>query len=258
MPPDDFVVSESGVLGWKSPERHPLLRNTNTKHPAFIRKAAETFTQGRVQGLPKIGSENSEDACTWFYFSPLLKDPERKTLVLSRLLREAFPGQVSDQLFQALPSAKLHFWHGRKTPCLVFNAPPTRKIPEGPSEPDLVVTTDSLGVVFIEAKYKAKMSECTKHDKARDEVIRYIDVGSWFARERFQRFYFVTLQYGDHQTNVENVVARYARNPHTVREKLPYRDDLSDADVEVLSKSVGFVRWPDPISWQAMLCPLLV
>ena len=258
MPPDDFVVSESGVMVWKSPERHPLLRNTNTRHPAFIRKAAETFTQGRVRGLPTICSENSEDACTWFYFSPLLKDPERKTLVLSRLLREAFPGQASDQLFQALPAAELHFWHGRKTPSLVLNAPPTRKIPEGPSEPDLVVTIDDLGVVIIEAKYIAEMAECTTHDKERDQVIRLIDVGSWFARGRFQRFYFVALQYGDHQTNVEDVVVHYARNPHTVREKLPYRDDLSDADVKVLSKSVGFVRWPDPMSWQAMLCPLLM
>ena len=258
MPPDDFVVSESGVLVWKSPERHPLRRNTNTKHPGFMRKAAETFTQGRVQGLPKICSENSEDACTWFYFSPLLKDPERKTLVLSRLLREAFPGQASDQLFQALPSAELHFWYGRETPCQVLDPPPTREIPEGPEEPDLVVTIDNLGVVFIDAKYTGGMDESTIHDRERDQVIRLIDAGTWFARGRFQRSYFVALQYGDHQTNVEDVVARYACNPHMIREKLPYRYDLSDADVEALSKSVGFVRWPDPMSWQAMLCPLLV
>ena len=253
MTPDDFVVSQSGVLVWKSPHLHPLLRGGNTDHPDLVRKAREVFAKGSVRGLPRICSENSEDACTWFYFSPLMGEPVRKVRVLARLFREAFPNQVGAEVFQALPLAELHFWQGRKTPSFSLDPPPSRTVPEGATEVDLIVTVGKEAVLFIEAKYMSGASVSTKHDKNRDQVIRNLDVGSWFATGRFKRFYLLLLQYGDHPTNSEEIVSRYKLNPRIIRERLPYRRDLADGDINRLSKSVGFVRWPNPLSWGRVL-----
>ena len=71
---DDYVVSDSGVRVWKTPEAHPLLRHTDTTHPSLRDKLAETCSRGRVSGLPRILSENSEDARTWHYFGSLLQE----------------------------------------------------------------------------------------------------------------------------------------------------------------------------------------
>ena len=88
---DDYVISTSGVKVWKTPEAHPLLRHTDTTHPSLLDKLTETYSRGRVRGLPRILSENSEDACTWHYFSPLLTDGEYKIKVLKRLFHQSSP-----------------------------------------------------------------------------------------------------------------------------------------------------------------------
>ena len=71
---DDYVVSDSGVRVWKTPEAHLLLRHTDTTHPSLRDKLAETCSRGRVSGLPRVLSENSEDARTWHYFGSLLQE----------------------------------------------------------------------------------------------------------------------------------------------------------------------------------------
>ena len=88
---DGYVLSDSGVRVWTAPEAHPLLRHTDTAHPAFREKLAETYSRGKVKGLPRVLSENSEDACTWYYFSPLLHDESGKARVLTNLLTQSFP-----------------------------------------------------------------------------------------------------------------------------------------------------------------------
>ena len=57
---DDYVISASGVRAWKKPEAHPLLRHTDTTHPSLLDKLTETYPRGRVSGLPRILSENSD------------------------------------------------------------------------------------------------------------------------------------------------------------------------------------------------------
>jgi hypothetical protein len=76
----NYVVSDSGVRVWKSPMVHPVLQHTNINHPDFLRKASETYAKGLVRGLPKICSENSEDARTWFQFSPTKLSLEKSIL----------------------------------------------------------------------------------------------------------------------------------------------------------------------------------
>ena len=89
-----------------------------------------------------------------------------------------------------------------------------------------------------------------------NEVIRLIDIGSWYARQENLRdqdtghynSYVVVLQYGDSQINAEEVVDRYKGKPDAIEKALSYRSDLTATDYQRLCRSVAFVRWPDPLN----------
>ena len=237
----DYVLSDSGVKVWKSPAVHPLLRATDTHHRAFLDKKAETFSRGKVKGMPRICSENSEDACTWQFFSPLIRDKRRRRAVLTDLLNGAFP-RLPKEVLGGVAGATLGFWPK-------LNPPSARPQREGRSEPDLLIELGDSSLVLVEAKYKSGVSLRTSHDPKRDQIIRLIDVASWYARQRkINRSYVIGLQYGDAKTNVESMVNRYAGNPSAIRQSLPYRSDLDKNDFEELARSVAFVRWPDPMA----------
>ena len=240
---DDYVISNSGVKVWKTPESHPLLKCTDTRHPAFLDKLEETYSRGKVKELSRICSINSEDARTWYYFSPLLSDSQRKAQKLTCLLRKSFPETLSDYALEAVPNAELEFWQKI--------APPPSRLEfkrEGRSEPDVLIKLMQRAVVFVEAKYRSAVSERTTYDKTRDQVIRLIDVGSWYAKQNgYESSYVIVLQYGDAQTNAEEVVSRYAGKPDAIQQALHYRDDLTETDFQRLSRSVTFVRWANPL-----------
>lgn len=239
MAQNDFVVSDSGVKVY-TPESHPLLKGTDTNHPAFQRKLTEIYSRGKVRGLPRVGSENSEDACTWHYFSPLLGNEQKMAELLEQLFQEALPQSG----LSALPGelgAELDFWGNLRPP----RSRPQR---ERASTPDLIIKIAPSALVLVEAKYKSGVSARTTHDEGRDQVIRLLDVGSWFAKQKgYARCYVIVLQYGNAQTNAEEMVNRYKDNPDAIRKALSYRDDLTDEDFISLSRSVAFVRWPDPM-----------
>ena len=245
---DDCVISASGIKVWNTPEAHPLLKHTDTTHPSLLDKLTETYSRGSVRGLPRILSENSEDACTWYYFSPMLTDSEHKTEVLKRLFRQSFPEMVSPQLLDAASSSEVILWP--KLP-----PPPSRPRREGRSEPDVLINLGDEGLVLVEAKYKSDISERTTHDDRRDQVIRMIAVGSWHARTRDLRdrdqgpskSYVIVLQYGDAQANSEEIVARYRGKPDAIERALPYREDLARSDYARLASSLAFMRWRDPL-----------
>lgn len=240
---EDYIISNSGVKVWKTPESHPLLKHTDTTHPAFLAKLKETYSRGKVKGLSRMCSINSEDARTWYHFSPLLSDSQMRTRKLTRLLRQSFPETLSDHAIQATPYAELEFWQGI--------APPANRLEfkkEGPSEPDVLIKLTQLAVVLVEAKCRSDVCERTTYDETRDQVIRLIDVGSWYTKQHgYESSYVIVLQYGNAQTNAEDVVSRYAGNPETIQRALHYRDDLKESDYERLARSVAFVRWPDPM-----------
>ena len=246
---NNYVVSDSGVKVWKSPDVHPLLQHTDTTHPSFLDKLTETYSRGKVRGLPRILSENSEDARTWHYFSPLLSDGAERTQVLERLLNQSFPEAISPQLLDAILSAELIFWPK-------LSPPPSRPQKEGASEPDILMRLGNQGLVLVEAKYRSCVSERTTYDETRDQVVRLIDVGSWQARQEnlgdqdagHHNSYLIVLQYGDPQTNAEEVVDRYKGKPDAIEGALSYRSDLTAADYQRLGRSVVFVRWPDPMN----------
>lgn len=237
-----YVVSTSGVTVWKTLEEHPLLKHTDTTHPDFLRKASDPFDKGTPKGVPIICSENSEDACTWHYFSPLLSDESRRTKVLTRLLRDAFADRVPSSVFEAIISAELRFW-----PKLV--PPPSRPNKEGPSEPDVLFEVGRQALVLVEAKYKSPVSEGTKYDSARDQVIRLLDVGSYYAAQnQVDSCLVIVLQYGNHSINAEEVVSRYRGRPESIQRAIAhYRTDLTASDYLQMSRSVSFIQWADPM-----------
>ena len=239
----DFIISDSGVKVWKTSESHPLLKDTDTTHPAFLDKLAEVYSRGRVRGLPRICSENSEDARTWHYFSPLLLDSAKRDRVVMSMLHQAFPEFMAAPDSDEEQISNLEFW--RK-----IDPPPTQVsyAKEGPSEPDLTFELGKRAIVLVEAKHLSGVSEKTSHDPTRDQIIRLIDVGSWHARQNgYESSYVIVLQYGNAKTNAEEITRRYAGNPEAIQKALPYRDDLTEADYRQLACSVAFVRWPDPM-----------
>ncbi len=237
----EFVLSSSRIRVWRRPEDHPLLRQTDTAHPAFQGKLTERFPPSIAEGLPKVLSENSEDARTWHYFSPLLRDEPQRSRVLTQLIRQSFFGAAPPQVFKDIPAAKLEFWP--KLP-----PPPSRPQAEGDSEPDVMITLGKSAVILVEAKCHSGVSEFTKFDRRRDQVIRLIDVGSWYARQHgFDCVCFLVLQYGDAQTNAEKIVSRYAGQPEAIQKALPYRDDLTEGEFSRLAGALAYVRWPDPL-----------
>ena len=237
----NYVVSASRVKVWKRPEDHPLLKHTDLSHPALRGKLTETFPPRIAEGLPKILSENSEDARTWYYFSPLLNDAPQRSRVLTHLLRQSFAEVATPQVFKAIPSAELEFW-----PKLA--PPPSRQQVEGESEPDLLIKLGDSAVVLVEAKCQSGVSEFTTFDRDRDQVIRLIDVGSWYALQQgYESSCVLVLQYGDAQINAQKIVNRYAYRPEAIQKALPYRDDLTEADYEQLSRALAYMRWPDPL-----------
>ena len=239
----DFIISDSGVKVWKTPESHPLLKHTDTAHPSFLDKLAEVYSRGKVKGLPRICSENSEDARTWHHFSRLLLDFEERRLVLTGLLVQALPESFPVPESRDVSITDLEFWPKLEPP--VSRAQHFR---EGPSEPDLIFKMATGAVVLVEAKYRSGISEGTKYDSSRDQVIRLLDVGSWYARQNgYDSSYVIVLQYGSTQTNAEEITKRYVGNSEAIQRALPYRNDLTEGDFQQLSCSVAFVRWPDPM-----------
>ena len=236
---NDYTLSDSGVKVWNSPEAHPLLRDTDFSHPKFRDKLAEVYSRGKVKGLPRILSGNSEDALTWYYFSSLLYDSVRRHQVLVELFLNAFPGPEAGGLGDSGGTIELTFWPKLRPPDI-------RTVREGPSEPDIMMTL-GRALILVEAKYKSSVSTKTSYDESRDQVIRLLDVGSWHARSLgLERNYVIVLQYGDAETNAEEMVEKYKGNPEAIRRALPYRNDLTERDFDDLSRSVSFVRWPDP------------
>ncbi|MCJ7771044.1 hypothetical protein MUP37_05655, partial [Candidatus Bathyarchaeota archaeon] len=129
-----YRLSTTGVKVYVRPDYHPALNGTNLLHPDFVRKAQEVFGResgGGVVGLPRICSENSEDAQTWHHFSPLLSvSGEKKASWLKTFLMESIGHDIDKSLESVLPRAELMFWRGRKE-LPFYIPPPSLRCPEG-------------------------------------------------------------------------------------------------------------------------------
>jgi hypothetical protein len=129
----------------------------------------------------QLRSENSEDALTWNVFRSLAQIEPGFWFPL--LKEKAFPDAPVDPTPQIVT---VHLWQP-------IPPPPSLRLhqkDEDPSEIDIIIETE-VSVWFIEAKFKSDISTRTTNNATRNQVIRNLDVGSWYAGMR--DFYFALL-----------------------------------------------------------------
>lgn len=164
------------------------------------------FVTMRASKLKHFRSENSEDAVTWNVFRSLRQiDP---IAWIPCLVRCGFPDQTL-----SLRRVAVNLWVTVSPPSSILDTGD-----EGASEIDVVIESPDW-VWFIEAKYRSDISAGTTTRPGRDQVIRNIDVGSYYAGVR--RFYF-SLLIAREQNSPAGVDAarRYGSDFEVVRDSL--------------------------------------
>jgi len=162
-----------------------------TSSPSGVRIAADfrdnliidrydpVFTSMRAGKLEHLRSENSEDAVTWNVFRSLRQlEPQSW---LPALLRIGIPN-ANATLVEPIA---VNLWR-------TISPPPSLMAlgQEGDSEIDVIIESPAW-VWFIEAKYQSDISTKTTTRALRDQVLRNIDIGSYYAGVR--RFFFSLL-----------------------------------------------------------------
>lgn len=185
------------------------------------------FADMRASKLKHMKSANSEDAVTWNVFRSLRQITP--SAWLPSLWTRAFPKETP--LTDTLASVKL--W--------VSVAPPLGLIEtgdEGHSEIDVVIETASW-VWFIEAKYRSDISSGTTTRPDRDQIVRNVDVGSYYAGVR--RFFFSLLTTSQARSPIgDKTLAQYLDHSELRNKLKGHRKD----GLQNLS-AVGPLRWYD-------------
>jgi hypothetical protein len=184
------------------------------------------FADMRASKRKHLRSANSEDAVTWNVFRSLRQiDPGDW---LPRAWRQAFPA-ISAPIDLA---ATVRLWESVRPPLgLLADGD------EGASEIDVVIES-AAWVWFIEAKYRSDISAGTTTRPERDQVLRNLDVGTYYAGVR--PFYFSLLVRSHEQSPVGvERVGRYAI-PGSLGPRLPHRPD----GLKNLA-GIGVLTWAD-------------
>jgi hypothetical protein len=194
----------------------------------IIDRYDNVFATMRGEKINHLRSENSEDVLTWNVFRSLQKI--NPSLWLSPLFARAFNTNLAEE-----PRVvTLDLWP-RLAP------PPALRLfqkDEGDSEIDVRIETERF-VCFIEAKYKSDISVNTKNNPDRDQIIRYLDLGTWHAGRR--DFYFALLVLDEaHSADGLATLKRYDTERSMILAQLPHRTD----GLENL-KGIGHITWSD-------------
>ncbi len=193
------------------------------------------FAGMRGSKLESLRSENSEDAVTWNVFRSLRQiGPE---VWFPELFARSFAGSHLPDFGQ--PSVRL--WETIAPP------PSLRRVQkdEGDSEIDVLIESDSV-VWFIEAKYRSDISVKTTNNPGRDQILRNLDVGTYYAGVR--AFYFSLLVLSqDRSPDGVAAVRKYQAGSDVVRDRLRHRPDgLPNL------KGMGVLTWSDLASSLAL------
>jgi hypothetical protein len=245
------VITESGVRVYKRWQDNVVILPGDESDPDLLRKAKELFDRGRAKGLPRIASENSEDALMWSVFS-VLRRHGRDGKWLPELWARAFDCPFPLAPSRSLEDVRVAFWRGREDPLEkggdLFGPPPDRPKPEGETEVDVVVTAGRELLLFIEAKLHSEVSRQTKHDPARNQVLRSLDVGSWYANKHgFASFAFALVTSHRGRASADAKVINTARSIASLRKALWYRTDMRRQDWMLMATRVGWSQWADVV-----------
>lgn len=185
------------------------------------------FAAMRASKLKHLRSENSEDAVTWNAFRSLRQiDPERW---LPELWERGLPTALLPDDRRAL----VRLWPEVEPP------PALRALAdEGATEADVIIESPSW-VWFIEAKLRSDISPATTTRPDRDQILRNIDVGSYYAGVR--SFHFSLLIMSPERTPIGVERLRAYQDPGVVRSALAGHraDGLQNLG------SMGLLTWQD-------------
>lgn len=166
------------------------------------------FADMRASKIKHLRSVNSEDAITWNVFRSLRQiDP---AAWLPELWRRGFGDGVPVPDDRA---CTVRLWESVPPPLgLLIDGD------EGASEIDVIIEA-ATWVWFIEAKHRSDISVGTTTRPKRDQVLRNLDVGSYYAGVR--RFHFTLLVSSNERSPVGlQRVEQYRNDPEMVRTSL--------------------------------------
>lgn len=190
------------------------------------------FTSMRGKKKTHLRSENSEDAITWNVFRSLRQiDP---AVWLPHLAATAFGDSAAEWSPAEVSSATIKLWQTAPPPSSLLRF----QQDEGESEVDVVIETDRA-VWFIEAKYKSDISLSTTNGPDRDQILRNLDVGSYYAGTR--AFYFALLIWDEERTREGMArLEEYRGSRESIIRRLPHREDALKN-----LYGIGLLRWHD-------------
>lgn len=182
------------------------------------------FVGMRASKRTHLRSENSEDVVSWNVFRSLRQIDPMAWLPL--LCERGFDVPVE------LPSLEttVELWQSvAPPPALLQNGD------EGISEIDIIIENPSW-VWFIEAKLTSDISTGTTTRPDRDQVLRNLDVGSYYAGVR-DYFFSLLIRDRDRSPKGVQVIEEY-KDLDRVRDRLPHRPDrLKNL------RAVGLLTW---------------
>jgi hypothetical protein len=185
------------------------------------------FADMRASKIKHLRSANSEDAVSWNVFRTLRQIAPVHWL--PRLWARAFPDSEQPNL----RNVTVHLW--------VSVSPPPGLLllgDEGESEIDILIEAPDW-VWFIEAKYGSDISLGTTTRPDRDQLLRNIDVGSYYAGVR--PFYCSLLSISEQRSPQGAAMVRRYADFALLRERLHGHrpDGLPNL------KAIGSIVWSD-------------
>jgi hypothetical protein len=186
-----------GVMSQASSHRSTTAVAADFRDHLIIDRYDAAFAGLQAPQLKRLRSAGSEDAVTWNVFRSLRQvDP---TVWLPELFRFAFPEHESP----AASHAAVSLWHS-------IAAPPALALggDDATAEIDVVLESPEW-VWFIDARFHGDAGKSATSRPDRDQVLRHLDVGSYYAGAR--RFYFsVLVLEAGRESRGAQIVAEYA------------------------------------------------
>jgi len=198
----------------------------NFRDNLIIDRFDPVFSGMRASKLKHMRSENSEDVVSWNVFRSLrqINPAEWLPILIERGLGSG--------ITLSIEGTTVDLWKIVKPPTSLLDGGD-----EGDSEIDIIIENPRW-VWFIEAKLNSDVSTGTTTRPDRDQVLRNIDVGSYYSGVR--PFYF-SLLYRSEGRSSEGVGAiNLYQDFQIVRERLPHRSD----GLRNLS-AIGSLTWGD-------------
>lgn len=198
---------------------------TDFRDNLIIDRYDPVFMSMRAGKVRHLQSENSEDAVTWNVFRSLRQLQPQSWL--PTLLRIGVPNVVAGPS----EAVVLNLWSSISPPLGLVGS-------EGDSEIDVIIESPDW-VWVIEAKYRSDISTRTTVRPLRDQVLRNIDVGSYYAGQR--RFFFSLLVRDEETSPLGAKAVRKYANLSTARLELAGHRPDGLANLE----AVTLLTWAD-------------